>query len=392
MNPDLELHRALRSVGSDAGRRAAGGGRGHAATASRRRWRCCRTSPATPPTAGRWRWPRVRDLFAEADLRADEVGGDFAGEASRLGETVAVRARRAGPGAGHRRARPRRAGRRLERAPGRRRSRRAGARAVRRRGARGVRRGGRRCPTRSPTQRVHGDLHLGQVLRTTHGWLILDFEGEPRRRWPSGGGRDSPLRDVAGMLRSFDYAAFYQLLSTDPGAFADDRTAPSPLLWHAKEWTARNRAAFCDGYAAARGRRPPPPRPAAAGVRARQGRLRGRLRDPQPPELGADPAVVDQAPDGRCHLGLRPGLTRRPHRPAVHSVAGRAHLSAAVDGAACARVVADVHEQPRHPSGGDPRRSRRRSRRLPHRTRPGRRRLTGEKWRSHRPEPGAART
>jgi maltokinase len=104
-------------------------------------------------------------------------------------------------------------------------------------------------PDPVPTHRVHGDLHLGQLLRTTHGWLILDFEGEPsaplaERRRP-----DSPMRDVAGMLRSFDYAAFFQLLSTDPDAFADDRSAPTPLLWHAKEWTARNRDAFCDGYA-----------------------------------------------------------------------------------------------------------------------------------------------
>ena len=100
-----------------------------------------------------------------------------------------------------------------------------------------------------PAHRVHGDLHLGQLLRTPKGWLILDFEGEPsapltERRRP-----DSPMRDVAGMLRSFDYAAFYQLLTSDPQAFAADRPAPSPLLWHAKEWTARNRDAFCDGYA-----------------------------------------------------------------------------------------------------------------------------------------------
>jgi maltokinase len=81
------------------------------------------------------------------------------------------------------------------------------------------------------TQRVHGDFHLGQTLRTPSGWKIIDFEGEPAKTMAERRAPDSPWRDVAGMLRSFDYAA-----ASVPGT-------------HSAAWAADCRAAFLRGYA-----------------------------------------------------------------------------------------------------------------------------------------------
>jgi maltokinase len=95
-----------------------------------------------------------------------------------------------------------------------------------------------------PAQRVHGDYHLGQVMRTETGWVVLDFEGEPASPLAQRRARSSPLRDVAGMLRSFDYAARHQLL-THPDA--------ERLRVVARDWIRCNADAFCAGYAEAGG-------------------------------------------------------------------------------------------------------------------------------------------
>ncbi|MBF4584484.1 hypothetical protein ITJ54_17595 [Curtobacterium sp. VKM Ac-2865] len=85
-------------------------------------------------------------------------------------------------------------------------------------------------------QRIHGDLHLGQVLAAPEprGWVFLDFEGEPLRPLDERSLPDVPLRDVAGMLRSFDYVA---------GALAHD---DDPV--DAADWAREARSAFLDGY------------------------------------------------------------------------------------------------------------------------------------------------
>jgi trehalose synthase-fused probable maltokinase len=85
----------------------------------------------------------------------------------------------------------------------------------------------------------HGDYHLGQVLDLGGDWMIIDFEGEPTRSLAERRQKRSPLRDVAGMLRSFHYAAH----SACPAGQADARK-------RAEEWSEAASSAFLAGYMA----------------------------------------------------------------------------------------------------------------------------------------------
>jgi len=191
----------------------------------------------------------VRDLYAEADLHADEVGGDFAGESERLGavtaevhtlmrETLPSRLADGAENVATAKQMRERLDAALEVVP---------ELAPYADELRAAYDAVAELPPGVPVQRVHGDFHLGQALRTDTGWVIIDFEGEPARPLSERRALMSPLRDVAGMLRSFDYAARH-LLAEQPAA--------AGLEYRAGEWAERNRDAYCEGYARAAGRDP----------------------------------------------------------------------------------------------------------------------------------------
>ncbi len=95
--------------------------------------------------------------------------------------------------------------------------------------------------------RHHGDYHLGQVLVTGHDFVIIDFEGEPARDFSERRAKGLPLRDVAGMLRSFSYARWTALRRTIDAGQDDDQLAEA-----AHQWEQVTRVAFLQAYAATR--------------------------------------------------------------------------------------------------------------------------------------------
>ena len=188
----------------------------------------------------------VRNLYAEGDLHADEVGGDFAGESSRLGTALAethatlakyfpterLSAEQVGDLAQAMRDR-------LEAA--------TDVVPELAKNADHVRATFDALSGLDDVevQRIHGDLHLGQTLRTVKGWKLVDFEGEPAKPLADRLQPDSVWRDVAGMLRSFDYAPHV----VERAAVEGDEQGVAQRAYRGSEWSERNRTAFVRAYA-----------------------------------------------------------------------------------------------------------------------------------------------
>lgn len=236
VNPDVEVHAGLAGVGSTVIATPLGSVDSPEGTLAF-------LQEFLPDGTDGWEIAKasVRDLFAEADLHPGECGGDFASDAERLGATTAqlhADLRRAFPTGvltpADLTARATRMTERLAEAVDEVPELAAfQAGLLRRFEALGALGEG------VPAQRVHGDFHLGQTLRVVSGWKLLDFEGEPQTPAEERRALDTPLRDVAGMLRSIDYAARQVLL---------DHPDDQQRAYRAGEWAEHNRAAFLRGY------------------------------------------------------------------------------------------------------------------------------------------------
>jgi maltokinase len=248
VNPDIEIHAAL--CERDAQHVARLFGSVHAELDGQPYALAMLQEFLTTATNG-WELAKisVRDLMAEADLHADEAGGDFAGEAERLGAAIAETHADLAAAFGASEAPADELAARV-----------AGMHARLDHAVAVVPELAELADGLGATfdavassgqpvalQRIHGDLHLGQALRTVRRWVVIDFEGEPMadlatRRLP-----DSPLRDIAGMLRSFEYAGHHRIIESG---------FQPQLAYRAAEWTQRNREAFLSGYAESAGSDP----------------------------------------------------------------------------------------------------------------------------------------
>ncbi len=242
-NPDITTHRALTEVGSTHIAALYGWIEARAADGSPLHLAMLQQFLRTASDGWEIALASVRDLFSEADLHADEVGGDFAAEAARLGTALAevheqlrdafgVETVKAGHVADQMNGRLDQA---LDVVP------QLAEHADRLRGAYAA----LAELGDLPVQRIHGDLHLGQTLRTIKGWMLVDFEGEPAKPLAERLLPDSPWRDVAGMLRSFDYAPHAMARSMPE----DDAAVVAQRERRAEEWAARNKAALLAAYA-----------------------------------------------------------------------------------------------------------------------------------------------
>jgi maltokinase len=190
----------------------------------------------------------LRDLYATHSVDPESAGGDFAGEARRLGQITAQMhlamaqafgVERQGPAERRWVALLDAIDRRLAPAAAALGGGSAGAAAEFMADLRTINETG-------PAIRVHGDYHLGQVMWTDTGWFVLDFEGEPARPLAARTEPCSPIKDVSGMVRSFHYAS--------RAALGDRREDEVATLEPAAEaWERRNRTAFVDAYRATPG-------------------------------------------------------------------------------------------------------------------------------------------